>query len=391
MTADASRLIEPGSRLGVFGGGQLGRMFAQAAARMGYRVQVYCPSEDSPTGHVAESSVVGAFEDLQRVETFARQVSVATFEFENIPFETADAAAALIPVRPSGLILHTTQNRLREKEFLTSLGVPVAPFRAVRSLADLQDGLDALGTPAILKSASWGYDGKGQVRIEERHEAETAWDSMDGGESVLEAVVAFEHELSVVSARGIDGRIVHHGPIRNMHHDQILDVSVCPGGFSPHVRAEAVSLAARIAEAFDVVGVLCVEMFLGSDARLLVNEIAPRPHNSGHLTIDAHTCCQFEQQVRAICGMPLGGATQLASAAMANLLGDLWAHGPAQWKALADFPDARLHLYGKREARSGRKMGHITVTASTAEEAEELVRAARRRLFPDAAAHNDAL
>ncbi|MGB0716082.1 MAG: 5-(carboxyamino)imidazole ribonucleotide synthase [Phycisphaerae bacterium] len=377
--------IEPGSTLGVFGGGQLGRMFAQAAARMGYRVHAYCPTPDSPTAHVADAITLAPYDDLESVADFASKVSVATFEFENILSATADRASEICPVRPSGHALHTSQNRLREKTFLASHGIPVAPFRPVTSLSELQEALEDVGAPAILKSASWGYDGKGQVRIEELHQAEDAWKSVATDEAVLESFVAFDHELSVITARGLDGETVHHGPFRNAHHRHILDVTVCPAGFSSAVNAEAVSLAQGVVEALDYVGVLCVEMFYTKGQALIVNEIAPRPHNSGHLTIDAHTCCQFEQQVRAICGLPLGGGTQLASAAMANLLGDLWQAGPPDWSALREFPEARLHLYGKSDARAGRKMGHVTVLASSPDEAEDRVIRLRKRLFPDAA------
>ena len=377
--------ILPGATLGVLGSGQLGRMFAIAARRMGYRVHTFSPDTDSPTGQVADHEVTASYDDLDAVAEFAKQVSVVTFEFENVPSATAEAAARFTPVRPAGQVLHISQHRLREKTYLSEHGFPTTPFRAVRSLSELELALRDLGAPAVLKTAGWGYDGKGQVKIGSPNEAASAWESLGTNEAVLEAFVTFQMEVSVVAARGVDGSFASFGLLENMHSNHILDVTVAPARVSPKVAAEAEEIARGILEALDVVGVLCVEMFLTPDDKLLINELAPRPHNSGHLTFDANVTSQFEQQVRAICGLPLGSTELLRPAAMANLLGDVWANGEPRWADALALPEVKLHLYGKASARPGRKMGHLTALAYSADEAERVVREARRRLMPTAA------
>ena len=372
--------ILPGATVGVLGSGQLGRMFAIAARRMGYRVHTFSPDYDTPTGQVADREVQAAYDDLDAVRDFARGVDVVTFEFENVSSAATEAAAEHAPVRPAGAVLHTTQNRLREKSFLSGAGFPVTPYAPVRSLSDLTEALARLGTPAVLKTAGWGYDGKGQVKIASPEEAPAAWEAVAGQESVLEAFVDFDREVSVVAARGLDGSFAHFGVIENRHSRHILDVSIAPAAVSSQVERKAVEIARGILEGLSVVGVLCVEMFLTRDDRLLVNELAPRPHNSGHLTFDACVTSQFEQQLRAICGLPLGSTELLRPAAMANLLGDLWQDREPDWAAACDFPEVKLHLYGKAAARPGRKMGHLTALAATPEEALERVVAARRAL-----------
>jgi 5-(carboxyamino)imidazole ribonucleotide synthase len=374
------RVIPPGATVGVLGSGQLGRMFAIAARRMGYRVHTLSPDTDTPTGQVADREVVAAYDDLDAVRAFARGVDVVTFEFENVAAAAAEAAAEHAPVRPAGTVLHTTQHRLREKGFLANAGIPVAPFAPVRSLEDLEAALGALGTPAVLKTAGWGYDGKGQVKIADPSEAAAAWGAIGGEEAILETFVDFDREVSVVAARGLDGAFAHFGVIENRHQRHILDVSIAPAAVPPAVERAAVEIARGILEGLRVVGVLCVEMFLKADGRLLVNELAPRPHNSGHLTFDAAVTSQFEQQLRAICGLPLGSPELLRPAAMANLLGDLWATGEPDWAAACRYPDVKLHLYGKAAARPGRKMGHLTALAATPEAALAKVVAARRAL-----------
>jgi 5-(carboxyamino)imidazole ribonucleotide synthase len=378
MIGDESHVtISPGGTIGILGSGQLGRMLALAARQMGYGVRVFSPERRSPAGQVADLEVSAAYDDLDAVRTFARQVDVITFEFENVPAATAAAAAECAPVRPDGRVLHTTQNRRREKSFLAQAGLPVTPFVPVDNLSELEAGLARLGCPAILKTAAFGYDGKGQVRIDSPGAAPRAWQAIGGRKAVLEAFVPFEQELSVVAARGQDGSQAHYGLIKNSHHNHILDVSLMPAALSPAVAASAVDLAQAVLETLDVVGVLCVEFFLASDGRLLINELAPRPHNSGHLTIDACPTSQFEQQLRAVCGLPLGSTRQVQPAAMANLLGDLWQSGPPNWAAACAFPGVNLHLYGKLEARPGRKMGHLTAVAGSVAEAERLALAAR--------------
>lgn len=377
-------IIQPGATIGVLGGGQLGRMFAIEARKMGYRVHTLCPDDDSPTGQLADASVVAAYDDLDAVRRFARGVDVVTFEFENVHADATAAAAEFAPVRPDGRVLHVTQHRLREKTFLRERGFPVTPFAAVASLAELTDALARIGCPAILKTADFGYDGKGQRRIASAEEAPAVWQAF-GAQAILEQQVDFDAECSVVAARGLDGRVVDFGLIRNDHAHHILDVSIAPGMFEPAIEEQARRIAHAVLEALDVVGVLCVEFFLTPDGRLLINELAPRPHNSGHLTFDAAATSQFEQQLRAICGLPLGDATLLRPAAMANLLGDVWppAGGEPNWAAALTPRDdvaVKLHLYGKRHPRPGRKMGHLTAMASTPHTARAAALAAREAL-----------
>ncbi len=372
--------VLPGATIGVLGSGQLGRMFAIAARRMGYRVHTFSPDDDTPTGQVADWETTAPYEDLDAVRRFAEHVDVVTFEFENIPSSTVERASQYVPVRPGGAVLHTTQHRLREKTFLCGGGFPVVPFRAVRSLSDLTSALMELGSPAVLKTAGWGYDGKGQAKITAPDEAPQAWAAVDTREAVLEAFVDFECEVSVVAARSIDGELADYGVIGNSHRDHILDVSVAPADLPRDVAQEAVRIARAVLEALDVVGVLCVEFFVTHERNLLINELAPRPHNSGHLTFDASVTSQFEQQLRAICGLPLGSTELLRPAAMANLLGDLWTDGEPDWSAACGMPEVKLHLYGKEQARLGRKMGHLTALAADPHAAAEVVLAARRSL-----------
>ncbi|MDX2154331.1 MAG: 5-(carboxyamino)imidazole ribonucleotide synthase [Bryobacteraceae bacterium] len=375
-----SRAILPGAAIGVLGSGQLGRMFAIAARRMGYRVHTLSPDRDTPTGQVADVEIEASYDDLDRVREFARAVDVVTYEFENVPLATAEAAAESTPVRPAGRVLHTTQQRLREKTFLRKAGLAVAPFREVHSLEELRTALADIGTPAVLKSADFGYDGKGQAKIEVAGQAEAAWHAVGAREAVLERFIQFDCEVSVVAARGVDGAFVDYGVVENRHTRHILDVTIAPAAVSSRVAAQAVEMARTVLEQLDVVGVLCVEFFLRGE-ELLINELAPRPHNSGHFTFDACVTSQFEQQLRAVCGLPLGSTEQLRPAAMANLLGDLWVNGEPDWAAAAAMPDVKLHLYGKTEARPGRKMGHLTAFAGTAREAAQRVLDARGRLL----------
>ena len=372
--------ILPGATVGVLGSGQLGRMFAIAARRMGYRVHTFSPDEDTPTGQVADLEVMASYDDLDRVREFAQHVSVVTFEFENVPAATAAAAESCCLVRPRGEILHITQQRFREKTFLAAAGLPVTPFRRVTSPDELEAALDELGAPAVLKSAAFGYDGKGQFVIRTRDDARAAWQAVNARETILEAFIDFECEISVVAARGIDGTFVHYGAVRNQHCHGILDVTRAPAAIDPKVAAEAVEIARTVLEKLNVIGVLCTEFFVTRDGRIMINELAPRPHNSGHFTIDACVTSQFEQQLRAVCGLPLGSPEQLRPAAMANLLGDLWESGEPNWPAALALPDVKLHLYGKLEPRHGRKMGHLTAAARDADAAAGIVLAARRAL-----------
>lgn len=373
--------ILPGATIGVFGSGQLGRMMALAARAMGYRIATFSPDHDSPTGQVADLEITAPYSDLDAVAAFVAQVDVVTFEFENVAAEVAAVAeAAGKPVRPSGSVLHTTQQRLREKQFLAQTGLPVSPFRAVTTAAELVKALDVIGCPAVLKTAAFGYDGKGQVKIERAEDAMAAWAQIGGQPCIVERYVDFSHEISVVAARGADGAFAHYGAIENQHVNHILDLSIAPARIPAQSAQQAVELARAVLEKLDVVGVLCVEFFLASDGCLLINELAPRPHNSGHLTIEAALTSQFEQQVRAVCGLPLGSTDMVRPAAMANLLGDLWAEGEPDWARACAHPKVKVHLYGKREPRPGRKMGHLTALADRTEDAVATVLSARTEL-----------
>jgi 5-(carboxyamino)imidazole ribonucleotide synthase len=355
-------------------------MFAISARRLGYRVHVLSPDDDTPTGQVADVEIRADYDDLDAIARFAQGVSVVTFEFENVPSPTTAAAEKFAPVRPGGHVLHVTQNRLREKGFLKNKGIATTPFYAVRSEQELRDALQKTGTPAVLKTADWGYDGKGQAKIQSLDDVATIWPKFVGQESILEAFVDFACEVSVVAARGCSGEFVAYGPVQNTHRNHILDVSICPAPVSERVSREAIEITRTIFEQLDVVGVLCVEFFVTKDDQLLVNELAPRPHNSGHYTIDACVTCQFEQQVRAVCGLPLGSTRQHRPAAMVNLLGDVWQPGPPHWNRALQSHDVKLHLYGKAEPRPGRKMGHLTALADTSQAAAELALAARNSL-----------
>ena len=372
--------ILPGATIGVLGSGQLGRMFALAARRMGYRVHTFSPDQDTPTGQIADLEVMASYDDLDAVSAFARRVSIVTFEFENVPAPTAEAAASCAPVRPSGSILHTTQQRIREKAFLKNAGLPMTPYREVRSSEHLIQAVAELGVPAVLKTAAFGYDGKGQFLIRSLDQISEAWNAIGRQEAVLEAFIDFEREISVVAARGEDGQFVHYGAIENQHSRHILDISIAPARVSPQVSNEAVEIARCVLDRLGVVGVLCVEFFVTRDGKLMINELAPRPHNSGHLTVDACVTSQFEQQLRAVCGLPLGSTAMHRPVAMANLLGDQWSRGEPDWRAVCEYPDVKLHLYGKLEPRPGRKMGHLTALNHDAEEAYRTVLQARQSL-----------
>ena len=370
--------ILPGAEIGVLGGGQLGRMFTFAAARLGYRVAVLAPDDDTPAGQVAVREIRADYEDLDAIDQFARSVSVVTFEFENVPRATADAAARHAPVRPAGRVLGTTQDRLHEKAALARLGLPLPAYAALESEADLAGAVSRVPGPSVLKTAAWGYDGKGQVRVERGADVAAAWRALGRPRAVLEAFVPFVAEVSVVGVRGLDGAIALYDLFLNRHANHILDVSVWPAPVAESTRVAAHEIARTVLEGLDVVGVLCVELFLLGDGRLLVNELAPRPHNSGHLSIDAHATGQFEQQVRAVCGLPLGSVEGIVpAAAMSNLMGELWTHGAPDWTKALACPVTRLHLYGKEVARPGRKMGHLTTLGRDVASAEARVREVR--------------
>ena len=380
------RCINPGSTIGVLGGGQLGRMFAMAARRLGYRVHTLAPEHDTPTGHIADVEVVASYDDLDQVRRFARGVNVVTFEFENVPAAAAAAAAECAPVRPSGAALEVAQHRTREKRFLTSHGLPVAPYAEVHDEAGLLAAVARVGRPSVLKTAALGYDGKGQVAIGPDTDVAAAWAQLGHRECVLESFIDLEREISVIGARGVDGSTAFFDPFDNTHRHHILDLTLSPADIPASLARDGVEITRAVLDGLDYVGILCIEFFVARDGRLLVNELAPRPHNSGHLTFDACRTSQFEQQVRAICGFPLGATDLLQPAAMVNLLGDLWADGEPDWTSALAMPDVKLHLYGKASARPGRKMGHLTVLAPTRELARERALAARGLLVSGQAA-----
>ena len=389
MSRGTDSPILPGSTLGILGGGQLGAMFATAAKRMGYRVAAISDVADCPAARVCDRMLVGDYGDAAFLARAAAGLDVVTFEFENVPAAAGRALAAVVPVRPHPDVLFTTQDRMREKAFLVAHGFACAPHRVVRSREELHAAVRELGLPAVLKTAAWGYDGKGQARLADPADVDAAWDAIGLGpdgprEAVLEGWIDFDCEISVVAARGLDGAVAAFAPSRNSHAHHVLDVSTVPAGLPAALAAAATATAEAILAALGVVGVACVEFFVTRDGRLLVNEIAPRTHNSGHLTIEACETSQFEQQVRAVCGLPLGTTRQVTPAAMANLLGDGWFPGVGlpvrepDWAAALAVAGVRLHLYGKTDPRPGRKMGHLTAVAATGDEALARVTAARR-------------
>jgi 5-(carboxyamino)imidazole ribonucleotide synthase len=372
-------MILPGQTIGILGGGQLGRMFAIAARRMGYRVHALDPTPESPTGQIADYEVNAPYDDFDAARRFAFGVDVVTFEFENVPAETLAAIEAIRPVHPSPFVLDTCRHRLREKNFLVKHGFPVTEFREIRSADESPLAASQIGSRAILKSADYGYDGKGQIRIDDSSIASDAYTKIGRPVCILEKIVPFDCEISVICARTSSGQTQCFAPGRNDHVNGILDVTTVPARVSPKVASDAIELAIAICNALNLVGVLAVEMFVVGE-KLLVNELAPRPHNSGHHTFDSCVTSQFEQQLRAVCGLPLGDPALVRPAAMANLLGDLWQGKTPNWTNALRDPRVKLHLYGKQIPKPGRKMGHLTAMADTPDEARQIVLAARAAL-----------
>jgi 5-(carboxyamino)imidazole ribonucleotide synthase len=346
--------LPPGSVIGILGGGQLGRMLSVAASRLGLRTHIFEPGADCPAADVAHSVTTASYDDLTALAEFAAVVDVITYEFENIPTAALDAIESLRQVRPNRRALATSQDRISEKDFLTGIGLTCAPYAAVSSLDDLHAAISRIGTPAILKTTRMGYDGKGQIRLGSAADAVDAWSAMKSAPSVLEGFVAFDREISVIAARGADGSVSVYDPGENIHHNGILHTTTVPARLSPSQRSDAVLIAARILNALDYVGVLGVELFVTRDG-LVVNEIAPRVHNSGHWTQNGCAVDQFEQHVRAVAGWPLGDGSRHSDVVMENLIGDDIERLPS----LARETDCALHIYGKTTARPGRKMGHV--------------------------------
>lgn len=357
--------VLPGSWLGVFGGGQLGRMFTHAAQRLGYHVAILEPEVNSPAAQAADRhfcSTTSGRSDEELVDEMAELCSAVTLEFENIPAALVRRASGKTHTRPGVEFLEICQHRIREKSSLSQAGFPTTPFKAVSCEADVHSAAAELGWPLVLKTAHSGYDGKGQGIVRTPEDVTSLWASLGSSDVIAEKWIPFDAEVSMIAARNADGQIECYPMFENEHANHILDVTVCPvsPGLKP-LEAAATEICHGIAGRFDVVGLFCVEFFVTGSGELMINEIAPRPHNSGHLTIEAFTCSQFEQQVRAVCNLPLIKADRLRDAAMANLLGDLWEAGEPNWKAALNNATAHLHLYGKESARPGRKMGHLTV------------------------------
>jgi 5-(carboxyamino)imidazole ribonucleotide synthase len=356
MSADQGQIIPPGSVIGLLGGGQLGRMAAMAAARLGYKTHVFCPPGDNPALQVASASTIAAYEDNAALARFAAAVDVVSFEFENVPSAAAQVLAAIKPARPSPRVLHICQDRLREKDFLATVKVPTTRYMEVARAESLERAVREIGYPAVLKSAQFGYDGRGQVRIGPETRLEEAWAQMGAPLGILEGYVDFRLELSVIAARTLDGSVATYAPVENQHRNHILDTTIVPARVKPEIAMRAEAIGQHVATELGLVGIVAVEMFVTQNDEVLVNELAPRPHNSGHWSIDGAVTSQFEQFVRAICGLPLGSAERHSDAVMKNLLGE----DIESWRDILAEPAAKLHLYGKGHARPGRKMGHVT-------------------------------
>lgn len=379
MDTSKTKPVLPGETIGVLGGGQLGRMLAMSAARLGYQVIGYSPESEPPLSQVTRH-IQGAYDDLDALSRFASQVKVVTLEFENIPAHTTNKIEEFVPVYPGTQVLQTTQHRLREKKFLQANSFPVAPFREVSTKEALVAAAQELGFPCILKTAGFGYDGKGQTKFQNEVELQFFLSTNTIQESILESFVHFDKEVSVVCARSRNGNFAHWNLLENVHKNHILDLTLSPARVENSVAEQAFELAKKITEKLGVVGTFCIEFFVMKDQKLIVNELAPRPHNSGHLTIESSATSQFEQQLRAVAGLPLGSTKQLRPAAMVNLMGELWEKGEPNWKKVLELPDVYLHLYGKKEARPGRKMGHLTCLADKLETAREVALKARAML-----------
>ncbi len=378
-------LLNPGSTIGIIGGGQLGRMIAMAARQMDYKTVVLDPDPGCPTGQIADGQITDAYSSRDASRSLARTSDVVTYEFENVDADSVSAATELVPVHPSSSVLRTTQHRLHEKNALLKAGVSVAPFRAVTSLEDLHNAGPDLGYPMVLKTVTQGYDGKGQVIITRTEDIENAYDSLNARhvELIVEQFVPFKMEISTICARTSDGKTATFPPSENIHRNHILDISIVPARIPDSVIENARLLAADIAVQLDVVGLIAVEMFVTKENELLVNELAPRPHNSGHYTMDGCDTSQFDQLVRVLAGLPIAEPKLHSPTVMVNLLGEIWVDtdGDPDWARAVEMPGVSLHLYGKAEPRVGRKMGHINVVADTVEDALCIAIEARDRAW----------
>lgn len=349
------RIISPGSTIGIMGGGQLGRMMSMAAARLGYHVHIFAPETNSPAAEVSRWTTYSEYTVKQSLEAFADAVHIITFEFENIPHESLKLLESITPVHPSPKLLMISQNRLREKAFVHEHGIPTAPYERVTSLEELRQAVEKIGFPCIVKTAEMGYDGKGQATLKDDSRLDAIWEQLKTAEAIVEGFVDFTMEISVIAARNEQGEIRLYPPVQNVHKHHILHETIIPAPIGPGVTEKALSIARTLAEKSKLVGLLAVEMFVTRDGEVLVNEMAPRPHNSGHWSMDGAACDQFEQAIRAVCNLPLGDPEPLGEARMLNLIGD----DIERWQEYLEDPRARLHLYGKTDVRPGRKMGHV--------------------------------
>jgi 5-(carboxyamino)imidazole ribonucleotide synthase len=349
-------MIKPGKVIGIIGGGQLGRMTAAAAASMGYKIHIFSNEKNSPASQLANKTTVAKYSNKSALKKFAAAVDVVTFEFENIPFESVKTLENISNVRPGWKILYITQNRIREKDFLSSIDVKTTEYQQVDNIADLKSAYKKIGPVAILKTTELGYDGKGQQLIDKNSQLDKLWRDGKFKTAILEKLVDFKQEISVIIARGEDGISIPYMPVENIHKHGILDTTIAPARINDQLIDKAWKIADKIAAELQLIGVLCVEFFVTKDDELLVNELAPRPHNSGHWTLDACVTSQFEQLVRAVCGLPLGSSEHKSPAIMKNLIGD----DINNWHKFIKDPHAKIHIYGKNEARAGRKMGHVT-------------------------------
>ena len=350
--------LPPQSIIGILGGGQLGRMLAIAAAQMGYHAHIYCPDAQSPASEVAKFNTIGEYDDIEALTKFAKNVDVITYEFENIPAVPISLIAKTTPVFPSPEILEISQHRVLEKKTINKLGVKTAPFVPVSTVMELREAIKNLGFPCILKTATMGYDGKGQAMIKSDSDIEIAFTKLCSTDLILEGFIPFQMEISVIVARDISGNIKSYCPVQNIHKNHILAETIAPASISSELIKKAEYIAHKLAEGLDLIGLIAVEMFIADD-KIIVNEIAPRPHNSGHWTIEASITSQFEQVIRAVCGLPLGNPALLCDSKMINLIGD----EAKDWQKYIVMENAKLHLYGKNEIKAGRKMGHVTILA----------------------------
>jgi len=354
-TTNNNKTIAPGSVIGIVGGGQLGRMTAVAAAELGYRVNIFTPEQNSPASQVCTSTFVADYDDDAAIKAFGESVDVITFEFENIPAKTVQKLSTYAPMRPNWNCLAICQDRAKEKTFAADLGIETAPWTLVTSAQELIAAIAKIGTPSILKTTTMGYDGKGQVRIHENTDPYEAWAALGGNIGILEGFVDFTMEISVITARRPNGAMATFDVVENRHKDGVLDITIAPADIPENCADQARAIGQKLAEAMGMVGLLAVELFITKDGHLLMNEMAPRPHNSGHWTQDGCKTSQYEQFVRAVAGLPLGTTQRHSDAVMKNLIGD----DIDPWLDILTNPDDKLHLYGKKEARAGRKMGHI--------------------------------